>query len=393
MEAKNHYRRQNGNIINRMDWVLIILLLILATISIATINSAMLGGQHNVDFSIRQVIFYFFGFFIMIIMAVIPVRYFKQHVWTIFGISMLILFILYISPVSSVTPVVNGAQRWFQLGFISIQPSEFTKLTYILALSSIMSQHNNYKLNNSLNNDVKLLFKLLLLSAFPIFFVFSQNDMGTVIVFISILFGMILVSGVSWWLILPALGGAVTTGITLILGIIYRPDILQTYLGLQPYQFERIYSWLSPDSSSTGSGFQISSSLQAIGSGGIDGTGLGEGAVYIPEAHTDFIFTIIGEEFGFLGSTIVIFLFFILMVHLAIIALTVKDNFSSYFIIGYLSMLGFQIFQNIGMTIQLLPITGLPLPFLSYGGSALGAYMTGIGIIMSIYYHQYSVKS
>lgn len=391
--TKDDYKRQTGSILHRIDWTLILLLLILAVISIITINSAMLGGQHNIDFGIRQVIFYLLGFFVMIVMTFIPVKYFKKYTWIIFGISILILFILYIFPVSSFTPVVNGAQRWFQLGGISIQPSEFAKLTYIIALSYIISQHNYYKLNNSLGNDVRLVFKLVALSFLPMFFVLSQNDMGTLIVFISILLGMILVSGVSWWLILPALGIAVTTGATLILGIIYRPDLLQTYFGIQPYQFERIYSWIDPESSSTDSGFQISNSLQAIGSGSVDGRGLGEGIVYIPENHTDFIFTIIGEEFGFLGSTIVIILFFILMVHLIIIAFNVKDSFSSYFIIGFLSMLGFQIFQNIGMTIQLLPITGLPLPFLSYEGSALWANMAGMGVVMSIYYHQYRRKS
>lgn len=390
--TKDDYKRQTGNVLHRIDWTLILLLLILAAISIITINSAMLGGQHNIDFGIRQIIFYLLGFFVMIVMTFIPIKYFKKYTWIIFGISMLILLILYISPVSSLTPVVNGAQRWFQLGGISIQPSEFAKLAYIIVLSYIISQHNHYKLNNSLGNDVRLVFKLVGLSLLPMFFILSQNDMGTLIVFISILLGMILVSGVSWWLILPALGVAGTTGAALILGIIYRPDLLQTYFGIQPYQFERIYSWIDPESSSTDSGFQISNSLQAIGSGSVDGRGLGEGIIYIPENHTDFIFTIIGEEFGFLGSTIVIVLFFILMVHLIIIAFNVKDSFSSYFIIGFLSMLGFQIFQNIGMTIQLLPITGLPLPFLSYGGSALWANMAGMGVVMSIYYHQYRRK-
>lgn len=392
LEVRDRYKRQNINILQRIDWVLIILLLALAAISVITIRSAMTGGQHDIDFSSRQIIFYVLGFSIMISMTFIPVKYFKRFVWIIFGASIFSLCILYISPVSSVTPMINGAQRWFQLGGISIQPSEFAKITYIMALGYIISQHNKYKLNNALDNDVRLVFKMLTLSILPMFFVLSQNDMGTMIVFIAILLGMTLVSGVSWWLILPVLGITVTTGTALILGVIYRPDILQAYLGVSPYQFERIYSWLSPESSPTDSGFQISSSLRAIGSGGMDGKGFGEGIIYIPENHTDFIFTIIGEEFGFLGSTLVVVIFFMLMIHLIRIAFNVGDSFSSYFIIGYVSMLGFQIFQNIGMTIQLLPITGLPLPFLSYGGSGLWANMVGLGVIMSIYYHQYRKK-
>ena len=132
--------------------------------------------------------------------------------------------------------------------------------------------------------------------------------------------------------------------------------------------------------------------MRAIGSGGIEGKGFEQGIVYIPESHTDFIFTIIGEEFGFLGSTLVIVIFFMLMLHLVRIALTVNDSFSSYFIVGLLSLLIFHIFQNIGMTIQLVPITGLPLPFLSYGGSALWANMIAMGVVMSIYFYQYKQR-
>lgn len=393
LEVKDRFKRQNSNILHRIDWVLILILLALAAISVITIRSAMTGGQYNIDFSIRQLIFYALGFLVMFIMTFIPVKFFKQYIWVIFGFGVLSLFILYVSPVSPVTPIINGAKSWFQLGFVSIQPSEFVKVAYIMALGYVIGQHNKYKLNNSLGNDVRLLFKMLVLSILPMFFILAQNDLGTVLVFIAILLGMVLVSGVSWWLILPALGGIVTTGTALILGIIYRPDLLQTYLGIRPYQFERIYSWLSPDSYASDSGFQLSNSLRAIGSGGIDGKGFGEGIIYIPENHTDFIFTIIGEEFGFLGSTIVIVILFMLMVHLLRIALTVNDNFSSYFIIGYLSMLGFHVFQNIGMTTQLVPITGLPLPFLSYGGSGLWANMVAMGVIMSIYYHQYRRKA
>ncbi|CAM4314665.1 Rod shape determining protein RodA [Lacicoccus alkaliphilus] len=393
LKVSNQAKRQNISLLQRIDWTLIIFLTALAVISVIAINSAMIGGQHNINFGTRQIIFYILGFIAMFILTFIPVKFFKQFVWLIFGGSLLVLFILYISPVSSVTPIINGAQRWFQIGGMSIQPSEFAKITYILALGYIISEHNKYRFSHSLDGDVKLLSKMLLLSILPVFFVLSQNDMGTTIVFIAILLGMILVSGVSWWLILPTVGITGAVGSILLFGVIYRPDLLQTYLRVSPYQFDRIYSWLRPDLSTADSSFQITSSLRAIGSGGIEGRGLGEGVVYIPESHTDFIFTIIGEELGFLGSTLVIILFFLLTVHLIRIAFTVKDSFSSYFIIGYLTMIWFQVFQNIGMTIQLLPITGLTLPFLSYGGSSLWANMVGMGIIMSIYYHQYSVKS
>lgn len=393
METKDNYKRQNSNIFSRLDWVLILILLVLATISVVTIKSAMTSGQYSIDFSVRQIMFYGLGFLILFSIAFIPMKFFKQYIWVIYGAGILSLVILYVAPVTPVTPIINGAKSWFSFGFISIQPSEFVKIIYILALGYIISQHNKYKIKNDLSADVTLLFKMTMVSILPMLFILLQNDLGTVLVLIAILLGMIIVSGISWWLILPTLLVAATTGITLILGIMYRPDLLQTYLGVRPYQFERIYSWLQPDQYESDSGFQLANSLRAIGSGGIDGKGFTEGIIYIPENHTDFIFTIIGEEFGFLGSTIVIVILFMLMLHLLRIALIVDDSFSSCFIIGYLSMLVFHIFQNIGMTVQLLPITGLPLPFLSYGGSGLWSNMVAMGIIMSIYFHQYKRKT
>ena len=393
LEVKDNYKRRSSNIFARIDWILVLILIVLAVISVVMIQSAMTSGQYSTDFVLRQILFYVLGFISLFVITFIPIKFFKQYIWVIYGIGVLSLIVLYIAPVSPVTPIINGAKSWYQFGFISIQPSEFVKVIYILALGYVISQHNKYKIRNDLNSDVKLLFKMALVSILPMIFILLQNDLGTVLVLIAILLGMILVSGISWWLILPTLSVAGTTGLILILGIIFRPDLLQTYLGVRPYQFERIYSWLQPDEYASDSGFQLSNSLRAIGSGGIDGKGFTEGIIYIPENHTDFIFTIIGEEFGFLGSTVVIVILFMLMLHLLRIAVTIEDTFSSYFIIGYLSMLTFHIFQNIGMTIQLLPITGLPLPFLSYGGSGLWANMIAMGIVMSIYFHQYKRKT
>ncbi|WP_092987734.1 FtsW/RodA/SpoVE family cell cycle protein [Lacicoccus qingdaonensis] len=392
LENNQGYKRQNSNFLSRIDWILITLLIVLSLISIFTISSAMTSGQYNTDFSVRQILFYMLGFISLFIVTFIPVKLFKSYIWVLYGLGILSLAVLFFAPATPLTPIINGAQSWYQLGFISIQPSEFMKVSYIMALAYVIHQHNKYKLSTDLSSDVKLLFKMFLISILPMFFILMQNDLGTVLVLIAILFGMIIVSGISLWIILPTLTIAATTGAALILGILYRPDLLQTYLGVRPYQFERIYSWLQPEMYSTEGGFQLSNSMRAIGSGGIEGKGFEQGIVYIPESHTDFIFTIIGEEFGFLGSTLVIVIFFMLMLHLVRIALTVNDSFSSYFIVGLLSLLIFHIFQNIGMTIQLVPITGLPLPFLSYGGSALWANMIAMGVVMSIYFYQYKQR-
>lgn len=393
LENNQGYKRQNTNILARIDWILILLITMLAVISIVMIRSAMTSGQYNIDFSVRQIVFYISGFFMVFVLTFIPVKWMKQYIWIIYGLGVLSLSVLFFAPVTPVTPIINGAKSWYQFGFFSIQPSEIVKIIYILTLAYVVSQHNKYKLTNDLTVDVKLLFKLMLVSVLPMLLILAQNDLGTTLVMLAILFGMIVVSGISWWLIIPTLAVASTIGGSLILGILYRPDLLERYLGIHPYQFERIYSWLQPQNYVSEGGFQLSNSLKAIGSGGITGKGFSDGIIYIPENHTDFIFTIIGEEFGFLGSTAVIVILFMLMLHLFRIAATVNDSFASYFIIGYLSLLMFHVLQNIGMTIQLLPITGIPLPFLSYGGSGLWANMLAVGIIMSIYFHEYRRKA
>ncbi|WP_411842618.1 FtsW/RodA/SpoVE family cell cycle protein [Salinicoccus sp. HZC-1] len=392
LENNQGYKRQNTNILARIDWILILYISMLAVISIIMIRSAMTSGQYNIDFSVRQMVFYISGFFMVIVLTFIPMKWIKQYIWIIYGLSVLSLMVLFFAPVSPITPIINGAKSWYQFGFFSIQPSEIVKIIYILTLAYVVSQHNKYKLTSDLNVDVKLLFKLMAVSVLPMLFILVQNDLGTTLVMIAILLGMIVVSGISWWLIIPTLAVVATIGGVLILGILYRPELLERYLGIHPYQFERIYSWLQPEEYITEGGFQLSNSLKAIGSGGITGKGFGDGIIYIPENHTDFIFTIVGEEFGFLGSTIVIVILFMLMLHLFRIAATINDSFSSYFIIGYVSLLMFHVLQNIGMTIQLLPITGIPLPFLSYGGSGLWANMLAVGIVMSIYFREYRQK-
>lgn len=391
--SNNKYTRQNSKFLTRIDWILIILIVLLAIVSVVSISSAMTSGQYATDFSTRQMAFYALGFVLALILMLIPFKFIKNYTWILYTLGVLSLVILYVAPVSSITPIINGAKSWYQFGFFSIQPSEFMKIIYILTMAYVISQHNKYKLTTALSMDLRLLLKLILVSILPMLFILLQNDLGTVLVMIAIFLGLVVVSGISWWLIVPTLTIAISTGTALILGILYRPDLLERYLGIHTYQLERIYSWITPEAFQSGSGFQLTNSLIAIGSGGITGKGYTEGIIYIPENHTDFIFTIIGEEFGFIGATVVLLVLFMLIMHLIRMAFIVKDSFASYFIIGYLALLVFHIFQNIGMTIQLVPITGLPLPFISYGGSGLWSNMLAVGIMLSIYFHHVSKHS
>ncbi|RIM12838.1 rod shape-determining protein RodA, partial [Staphylococcus cohnii] len=153
--------------------------------------------------------------------------------------------------------------------------------------------------------------------------------------------------------------------------IIFKPSLIENSLGIKTYQLGRISSWLDPYTYSSGDGYHLTESLKAIGSGQLFGKGFNQGEVYIPENHTDFIFSVIGEEFGFIGSVILILVFLGLMFHLVRLATKIESPFSKLFIIGYTALILFHVLQNIGMTIQLFPITGIPLPFISYGGSSL----------------------
>lgn len=385
------YSRQSLNILSRIDWTLIFILIMLAAISIFIISSAMTSEQYSTNFAQRQLLFYLFGFLIAFILMLIPFHFYKDYIWGIYAFGILSLVFLHFSPFESITPIINGAKSWYQFGFFSVQPSEFMKIIYIMALAYVISQHNKYKIEDDLSLDVKLLGKMAVVSALPMLLVLLQNDLGTTLVMVAIFFGMVLISGISWWLILPVVFVVTTVGVSLILGILYRPDLIDK-LGVHAYQFDRIYSWLQPEKYVSDSGFQLMNSLISIGSGGITGRGYKDGIIYIPENHTDFIFTIVGEEFGFIGTTFVVIVLLSLLLRLFRISLLTHDSFGGYFIIGFLSLLFFHIFQNIGMTIQLVPITGLPLPFLSYGGSGLWANMVGIGIVLSIYFYEVSGK-
>lgn len=371
--------------LERIDWWLIILIILLAAVSLLTIYSAMDGQQYSMNFVKRQAFYYVFGFIIAISLMFIRPTLLRKLVWPIYIVGNLALFGLYILPETNVTPIINGAQSWYRFGPISLQPSEFMKVILMLALANIIYTHNRFTFKKTLQTDIILLLKISLTALLPCTFILLQNDLGTMLVLLAIIFGMIIVSGVTWRILSPVLLLAASIGSALILAIIFKPSWIERVLGIHTYQLGRIHSWLNPEAYSEGDGFHLVESLKAIGSGGLFGKGFKNGEVYIPENHTDFIFSVIGEEFGFIGAVMVIVIFVALFIHLVKLAQFTDFPFNSYFIIGFISMLIFHVFQNVGMTIQLVPITGIPLPFVSYGGSALWSAMTGIGIILSIF--------
>ncbi|AID01946.1 rod shape-determining protein RodA [Staphylococcus xylosus] len=379
---------KNNHWIRRIDWVLIGILVLLAIISVTIINSAMGGGQYSANFSIRQILYYVLGGLIACLIMLVSPKKLMKYTYLLYFLLCAALFILIIIPETPITPIINGAKSWYKLGPLSVQPSEFMKIVLILALAKLVSRHNQFTFNKSLETDFKLLLKIAGISVIPMGLILLQNDLGTMLVLCAIIVGVIVVSGISWKILAPVFIAGIALGSSIILSIIYKPSLIENSFGIKTYQMGRINSWLDPYTYSSGDGYHLTESLKAIGSGQLVGKGFNHGEVYIPENHTDFIFSVIGEEFGFLGSVILILVFLAFIFHLVRLATKFELPFSKLFIIGYATLVLFHVLQNIGMTIQLLPITGIPLPFISYGGSSLWSLMCGIGVILSFTYHQ-----
>lgn len=333
-----------------------------------------------------QAFWYGVGTIIIFVTIFFESYQFKKLSWYLYGFGIILLIGLALAP-PKIAPVINGAKNWFSiLGKFTIQPSEFVKIFLILALSRVISVHHEKYIEKSLKTDFFLLIKLGVVTAIPLGLIIVE-DLGTALVIMAILTGLILVSGISWKIIL-SIYGAGAAFIALIFYLVLKmPEILVKYLDVPPYQFNRIYSWLDPVNHTSNSSYHLIKSLSAIGSGLISGKGFRNGNVYVPEAHTDFIFSVIGEEYGFVGGSIVIGLYFLLIYHLIKTALDTNDPFNTYICTGIICMITFHVFQNVGMTIQVLPITGIPLPFISYGGSSLMGNMFAMGLVYSIRFH------
>ena len=238
----------------------------------------------------------------------------------------------------------------------------------------------------STHTDWQLFVKLILWAAPALVLVILQNDLGTTLVFLMILGGVLIMSGISWKILLPIIIVAGLIGALLIYLVVYNRQILLN-IGFKNYQFARIDSWLDPYGDQGGNGYQLFQSLKAIGSGKMLGKGFGVSDVYVPVRESDLIFATIGENFGFLGGTFLIAIYFILIYQMIRVCFDTKNEFYTYIATGVIMMILFHVVENIGMTIGLLPLTGIPLPFISQGGSSLLGNMMGIGLIMSMRYH------
>jgi len=371
---------------SRIDYTLVLILSLLCLCSCIAIYSAQASGQYGENFLLKQMIFYAAGVGIILTVITLDSDQLRRISWYAYGFGIATLAFLVVAP-SSLAPVINGAKSWYRIPGFSLQPSEFMKIFLIIALANVIVTHHAKNVVKTLNSDFWLLIKLGLVTALPLFFVMLQPDLGTSLVMLAILVGMIFISGITWKILLPIFGGGAALGSLILFLVVKFPEFIEKYLGVKEYQMGRIYSWLDPYNYESTTGYHLTRSLLAIGSGETTGKGTGNREVYLPESQTDFIFSVIGEEYGFVGTSLVLSLFFVLIYHIMKLAMETKNQFYTYICVGVISMITFHVFQNVGMTIGVLPITGIPLPFISYGGSSLLGNMLGMGIIFSIGYH------
>ncbi|WP_301108503.1 FtsW/RodA/SpoVE family cell cycle protein [Sporosarcina sp.] len=381
--------RQSNRLGDRFDWTLAFIIMLFGIISLVVIGSAQTSEQYTQNFVIKQVRWYVLGSFIVAMVMYFEPDQYKKAAWYFYGFGIFLLLFLMLAPggEGQIAEMRYNAKRWLHLPVIgTIQPAEFIKTFFILGLARMVSTHNEKVLQRDIQSDLKLLGKIALMLIMPLFFIMKQPDLGTSLVFISITAAVVIVSGISWKLLVPIFSIGASTAAAILWMAIYAQDFLDK-IGFSPYQFKRVYSWLDPYSYPTDEGYNLINAMTAIGSGELTGKGFLGRIVYIPENHTDFIFSVIGEEYGFIGACVVITLYFILIYHLTKVALSLHDTFSVYVCTGVIAMITFHVFENIGMNIQLLPITGIPLPFISYGGSSLFSNMLAIGLIFSMKFH------
>lgn len=369
----------------RIDYSIILTIFILFVISmVAVYSTTVLIANQSINATVMHFLWYVLG----AIAIAILMQFDAKHLWRLAKTGYIIGLLLLIAVLffyDRQLATVSGAKSWFNIGAISFQPSEFAKIALIIFLSRIVTQHNTKYRRRNTRSDWNLIFKILLYSFPYLLLVVLQNDFGTTLVIVAILIGIILMSGVSFKILLPFFISLIAMAAILLYLTMAHRDLL-LFIGFKPYQFARIDAWLDPFGAGYQQSYQLRNAIIAIATGGLSGKGFGISEVYVPVRESDMIFTTISENFGFLGSFSLIVIYFVLIYQLIRVCFTTKNEFYTYLSAGVTSMILFHVFENIGMNMGLLPLTGIPLPFISQGGSALVSNLIGIGLILSMNY-------
>jgi len=373
---------------NKIDYSILGFVFIFFLISVVTINSALTYLPSDVgNLALKQVIWYGVGLLLVFIIFKVKNEYLYRNAWFFYILCNLLLLCLLLF-----APAINNSKCWFIIPKIgSFQPSEFTKISLMLVLGTMI---NNFRLDYeepSIKEEFIFLLKTFIVVLIPSILTFLEPDTGVVIIYFIIYISMLFASGIRlrWFIIL---GGIILLAIGLVLGCYFTSEKLfvSIFGNNLYYRFERVFNWKS------GNGLQLENALAAIGSAGVFGHGYNKTPIYFPESGTDFIFAVFASNFGLLGCFLFLLLLLLFDGKLFFIAIKKIPLTDKFVLAGIIGMLIFQQIQNIGMTIGLLPITGITLPFISYGGSSLLSYMILIGIILNIREehsnYQYSYK-
>lgn len=357
----------------QINYILLLATLILCGYGIMMIFSATLSFE-TLKYVKTQTIATVIGLIALTLFVLLDYRLLGKLYLPIYVVSNLLLLAVLFWGFGSKT---WGADSWLRIGPIVFQPSEFVKIGLIISLAKFIDINKN-----NINEPFTLL-KILAFAFLPVFLILLQPDVGTAIVFVFFIAVMLFIGGMKFEYFLYAVG----------IGFLSLPLL---WLNLDTYQKNRIFDFLEPERDLSGSGYQAMQGKIAIGSGKFFGRGLFQGVYtqfnYVPEKQTDFIFSVLVEELGFVGGAALLFLYFVLLTQFVKIARQTKDMFASLMVSGFFAMFFFHIWENIGMTIGIMPMTGIPLPFMSYGGTFQLANLVCIGIVLSVGIHKEKIS-
>ncbi len=360
-----------------LDYILVGSVMALLIISLLVLSSASSNmGADPYHYVKRQLGNIFIGLIGLFLVLLIDYQRFAYY-----RIPLYIFNLILLGSVIFMGDKTKGAQRWIDLGFYQLQPSEFAKLLMIIILACFLQRKYN-QLNHW--RDMVLPFIYI---GIPVLLILKQPDLGTALVLMAIFLGMLYIGGTNTKILLLIFGG----GLLLVGVILYAHYNFGLPVPLENYQLQRLVVFLNPyndGQGGAGAGYHIIQSQIAIGSGGWWGLGFNQGSQvqlnFLPEHHTDFIFSVIGEELGFIRTTAILGLYIIILYRMIRIAAQAKDVFGALLVSGVAFMYAFHILINVGMTIGIMPVTGIPLPLLSYGGSAIMVNMLALGVVLNV---------
>lgn len=362
-------RRGLRDRLSRLHWPLIIMLTMIAGAGVVTLYSVAEGNWQ--PWALKHTVRYVAALGLLVVMAMIAIRYWMALAYPIYFVALIALL---------ATPFIGeinmGARRWIEFGGMQFQPSEAMKLGLVLALARYY-----HGLRAEQVSHILYLIPPALMIGAPVGLVFIQPDLGTALLLAATGIIVVFVAGLSWRIGLIGLFGAVAAGYSA-----YRFEFLK------PYQLERILTFLNPDRDPLGQGYHLLQSKTGIGSGGLSGKGFMEGTQaqlkFLPEMQTDFIFTVFGEEFGFVGALGLLLLYLAVILTGLSIAMSAKTHFARLAVIGVVATFSLYVLINTGMVMGLAPVVGVPLPLVSYGGTVMVTIMAGFGLVMSAHVHR-----